>query len=508
MAAQEFTVIELDGARLCLLGATVSAGSVEVVRWHSAVRPEAIADTAVAVGAWVGRELREGGFARTRVVLSVRRNDVVLKQLSIPAGPSVSESSIAGAVRLQMVRQLTMSMDGTAVDYTVMPARGEGPVTVIAGAMPAERVQWCHELAQAAGCKLRRIGLRSSGAAAVLAEISQRRSGPVLGVCMGPSSTEFMVVEDGQMTMARAAELACPADEELEGYIQKLGVEAKRTWMTYRASSPARELEMVGVLGDGALSRRVGEACAGALGVPAEHVALPSAVTCNANVPEHDRSMMSALAGLLLEGALGAPGLDFANPRKMPDVAARRRQAVLAAAAVLIIVGGGATVASKKSLGALQRELDTVRAEESSLKKQVDAYLVTHARVSHIEQWRQARVEWLPHIHKLSEELPSPHDSTADEFGGKMLAAAFYDPKGKSSYPGGQWGTRMRSTFDISGKVSNRAIAADLRERLLHGKLYTVESVGPDTPDRYSIELVTNLPAPSAARAIAKEGGK
>jgi hypothetical protein len=508
MATQEFTVIDLDGPRLCVLGAVVSGGSVDVVRWRSATRPEAIADTAVAVGAWLGRELREGGFGRSRVVMSVRRNDVVLKQLSIPGGPSVSESSIAGAVRLQMIRQLTMSMEGTAVDYTVMPARPDGQMGIMAGAMPADRAQWCREAAQAAGCKLRRIGLRSSGAAAVLAEVSQRRAGPVLGVCIGDHSTEFVVVEDGQMVMARAAELARPADEELDAYIQKLGVEAKRTWMSYRAAAPGRELELVGVLGDGSLAQRVGAACAGVLGVAVEQVMPPGIVALTAGVPEHDRGMMTALAGLMVESVLETPRLDFANPRKMPDLAARRRQAVLAAAAVLIIVGGGAMVASKKSLGGLQGQLDSLRAEESALRKKVDGFLLTHARVSHIEQWQQARVEWLPHIHRLSDELPSPHDSTADEFGGKMIATTFYDTKGRSSYPGGQWGSRLRSTFDVSGKVSNRTIAADLRERLLHGKIYTVESVGPDTPDRYSVELVTSLPVPTVPQAVAKEGGK
>jgi hypothetical protein len=205
---------------------------------------------------------------------------------------------------------------------------------------------------------------------------------------------------------------------------------------------------------------------------------------------------MAALAGLLVESVLGKPGLNFASPRKAPDLAARRRQAVLAAALLIIAFGGFGLVASKKSLGSMKSTLDTLQAEETRLKKQVDQYLALHARVNHIEQWKQARVDWLPHIHKLSETLPSTHDSTTDEFTGKFLASAFYDPKGKSQYPGGEWTTRVQTVFDLAGKVDNRTIAADLRERLLADKIYSVESRGPDTPDRYSVELATHLPRP------------
>jgi hypothetical protein len=518
MASQEFTVLELDGAHLSMLGASVGKDRLEITRWRSAARPEGVEDTPAAIGAWIGRELREGGFTRSRVVLAARRNDVVLKQLSIPAGPEVTETSIAGAVRLQMVRQLTMPMEGTSVDYTVMPGTQAGQTAILAGAMPADRVQWCRDVCAGAGGKLRRIGLRASGAAALLAEVSQRRAGPVLGIAIGPGSTEFVIVEDGHMVLARATEVARPAQEEnQERFIEKLAVEAKRTWMTHRASGNVKELELVGVIGVGDLTRHVAQACGAALGVSGEQVQLPSIARVSTSIPENEFGDAAALAGLLVEGIVNTPRLDFANPRKMPDLAARKRQAVLAAAAVLIIAGGASLVAAKKSLGKLERELETARAEESSLRRKVNEYMLNHARISHIEQWRSARVEWLPHIHKLSEELPSPHDSTADDLSGKMVATTYYDPKGKSSYPGGQWGTRLISNFEINGRVDNRTVAADLRERLLRGKVYTVESVGPDMPDRYSIELQTSLATPIPPQAgenkpgkqvIAKEAGK
>jgi hypothetical protein len=495
---KEVTVIELDGSRLSALAAHVTPGGVDISRWHTAVRPEGVAaDNAKAVGEWLGKELKDAGLPRSRVILAMARNDVVLKPLTLPASEEVNEDSIAGAVRLQMVRQLTMSMEGTAIDYTVMPGRAAGTMGVIAGAMPGPRVQWARDVAAAAGCKLVRIGLRCSGASALLAELSQRRSGPVLGIALGATTTEFVVVEDGQMMLARGAELPRPSEPgETEAFVQRLAVEAKRTWMSYRSATPGLEVDLVAVLGDGDLAKQVGAACGVGLNVPGEIVPLPTVAARSCNVPEADRGTMAALAGLLVEGVVGKPGLDFANPRKIPDVGARRRQMVLAAALLLIVTGGFGYVASKKSLNSLRAELETLKSEEGRLKKQVDQYLALDARVNHIEQWKNARVDWLPHIRKLSDTLPSPHDSITDEFAGKMIASTFYDPKGKTQYPGGEWGTRVNTVFDLAGKVDHRTIASGLRERLLADKIYTVESRGPDTPDRYSVELATSLRRP------------
>src|SRR2546421_341402 len=75
----------------------------------------------------------------------------------------------------------------------------DGTVGVLAGAMPADRVRWWREIASGAGLNLRRIGLRCAGGAALLAELSQRRAGPIMGVSVGAGSTEFVIVEDGQM---------------------------------------------------------------------------------------------------------------------------------------------------------------------------------------------------------------------------------------------------------------------------------------------------------------------
>jgi Tfp pilus assembly PilM family ATPase len=497
---REMSVMELDGARLTAVSAVVSGNSVEVTRWLSATRPDSVAaDSADAVGEWIAAEFKQAGLSRSRVVLAVSRGDVVLKQLTLPAGADTGEADIAGAVRLQMVRQLTMSLEGTAIDYAPVGGAQGGSVSVLAGAMPADRVNWSRAVAKAAGMNLRRIGLRCAGAAALMAELSQRRAAPILGVAVGAGTTEFVIVEDGQMMLARAVDVPKPASRaDFDMYAERLSVEAKRTWMSYRSSRPGMDAEAVAVVGDGELARRVGDQCAGALGVPCKTVGLPGLVQMTAQISENERAAAMPLVGLLVEGVLGRPGLDFANPRKLPDRAAAVRQRVLAAALVAIAVGGVGYVGANKKLGHMQEELKVLQAKESDLRKQADQYYVLHAKINHIEQWEQAKVDWLGHIRELSDQLPDPHDAVVGELTGRMMGGAVYDPKGKS-YPGGEWTAREQAVFEVSGSVENRQVVTDLRERLLGGGVYRVESRGPDTPDKFSLELLTADATPQAA---------
>jgi hypothetical protein len=497
---REMSVMELDGARLTAVSAVVSSNSVELTRWLSATRPDSVAaDNADSVGEWVAGEFKHAGLSRSRVVLAVSRGDVVLKQLTLPAGADTGEADIAGAVRLQMVRQLTMSLEGTAIDYAPVGGPQNGSVTVLAGAMPADRVNWSRAVAKAAGMNLRRIGLRCAGAAALMAELSQRRAAPILGVAVGSGTTEFVIVEDGQMMLARAVDVPKPASRaDIDVYAERLSVEAKRTWMSYRSSRPGTDAEAVAVVGDGELARRVGDQCAAALGVPCETVGLPGLVQMAAQVPENERAAAMPLVGLLVESVLGRPGLDFANPRKLPDRAAAVRQKALVAAFVAIAVGGIGYVAANKKLGHMQEDLRILQAKESDLRKQADQYYVLHAQINHIEQWEQAKVDWLGHIRELSDQLPDPHDAVVAELTGRMIGGAVYDPKGKS-YPGGEWSAREQAVFEVSGNVENRQVVTDLRERLLGGGVYRVESRGPDTPDKFSLELLTADATPQAA---------
>lgn len=497
-------VIELDGGRLSAIEASASADRVNVRRWLTANRPDDIApDDASAIGRWIGDELKRAAIPRQHAVLAISRGDVVLKRLPFPRSAASNPAALVGMVRLAMSRLLTLSPDSAEIDFapyaeTIGPG-GEGEVEVFAGAMPSERVRWWRAVAAGAGTRVRRIGLRCFGLAAMAGPASARRVGPVLGVSIGRGSSEVVVLHEGRLAFARAIDIVCPEPEnaatptsDLDEFVQRLGVETRRTWMGFRVAHATPEVEAVLVFGAGELARRVAERCGADLGVPGQLFPLGSSVTFPAEVSERHRTALAPLIGLAQAESAGTPALDFAAPREAPDLHARKRQLALAGVLALILAGGSAFLLGQQRLAGLRKDLDTARARETELRGQRERLLLTLARAKHLASWTEARVDWVAHLDQLALALPDPREGVLDEVRGSMAAEARFVPTQRQSvFPDGRWTSDQRAVFALEGHVGKRQTAQALRAGLLATGLYSVESRGPELPDRFSLELIT-----------------
>lgn len=524
---QVLNVIDLDGPRLSVLSASIAGSRIVVRSWLTVPRPEDVAaDDADAVGKWVGEELKKAGVHRNRSLLAVSRSDVVLKPMDFPVATGMSEAELAGAVRLQMSRQLTMPLEGTAIDYAKLsekPADGGqlSSVGVLAGAMPADRVNWCRAMSRAAGLTLHRIGLRCCGVAALLGGLSQRKDGPVLGIAPGWASAEFVVVRDGQMVFARAVDISRPGPgEDLTAYADRLAVEAKRTWMSYQGARGSAPVQVVAVVAEPELAVAIGERAHQSLEVAWDAVAAPAGVEFAASIGVEGREAAISLLGMIVEEAIDRPRLDFANTKKAVDRSAVRRQRVLLAVMAAIFVGGAAWVVSQQSLDSLTRRVAAAKQTQTERKEEFDRFQMEYLRVNHLERWRSVKVDWLAHLGAINEQLPDPRQATADEVSGRVASAEVsFTPK-KTEFADDDWTAQQLLEFVVRGRVNHRDVAADLRGRLMNSKLYTVENKGPDVPDKFSLSLLTTQatpaektdrpqpPAAPAAPAAAKEKGK
>lgn len=498
------TVIDFERGRVAALQGVVSVGGVEIRRVVVAEAPEGVAiEDGSRCGQWIAGILREAGFSKSRVVLSVPRADVVLKRLALPVSEETDEGDLAGAVALQMGRQLAVSAEGASIDYVPLKSglatpdsSGHPSLSVMAAAIPGDRAAWFRALGAGLGWPLRRIGMRAAGTAAMLTESSLRQGAGVLGVTLGRATAEFVVVEDGAMTFARSVDVALPkGDDERESFADRLGVEAKRTWASHRAASPGLDLGGVTVLGAGETARLAGERCGKQLEASWSLTGLPSRITCEATIPPEDLTALAPLAGLLYEWVLGGPMLDFASPRRPPDRNAAIRKAVLLGVLGLIVFGGGGVVVSNQRLEGLQRELKAAQDDLAKRSRSYDEFLVQHARLSHIEAWRDSGVQWLPHIGAISERFPPTNEAILNELTGHLKGAAEYVPGG-GRYLDGKWRASREASLSIAGTMKSRAVATGLRETLVQSELYRVESKGADVADRFDFELITSLALP------------
>lgn len=515
----EIVVLGLDGGHLLAVAARIARSSLEILGFVSKERPGDVpAQDASLVGRWVGDELRRAGLTGRRAILALGRSDVVLKTLQLPGAGKAEEHDLLGMVRLQLTRQLSMPLDGAAVDFVVQERGVTGDATILAGAMPKERLEWCKALASAANLKLERIALRAFGTASIMGLTSKRQSGALVGVACGGETTEIVVLEQGQFAFARSIDLGSSSSVgDGEGTSDRIAAEVRRSWMSHRAGKGGGEPEALLVLGDGPLASSVAIKCGALLSCTGEVAGMPSGVTGEGFVRGVPDGALP-LVGLMLEHAQSRVTLNFVGVRKAIDTNAKKRQLAMAGAfACVVLVGGGLTVA-KRRLGEMQEELSTLQSKIDDLSKQRDKFAVVHARLNHIEQWNAARVDWLAHLRRLSDEMPSPKDALLDGVSGELsIGEAGYTPKDSTvAYPNGVWQAKRFAQISLSGKTDRRDVATELRGRLVSGTLgtiYEVNTRGADLPDRFSLDLSTVLATPEAAapkagKPVPKDGAK
>jgi Tfp pilus assembly PilM family ATPase len=468
-----------------------------------------------AVGVWLAHELKQAGLGRPRLLFAAGRGEVVMKRMRLPKPTGKTEHEIAGMVRLQMARQVTVPLEGTAVDFLTLgeePAEGGAPtVGVLAAAMPGDRLLWYDKVARGSGCKVARISLRPAGLAAMLADVSLTHSGPILGVGIGSASVEIVVVGSGHLLFARSADLgtASTGGDGEASLVQKIAIEAKRTWMSYRVSDESSVVDAVVVAGEGRLAKEIAERCGEALEMPWKLAPPARGVELPRGASEQERLAAVPVIGMLVEQASGRESLDFAHPRKAPDVAAARRQQVLAAAFGLIVVGGASWLFANRQIAGLDRDLELAKARGQSLQAEYNGYLKETARLDHIRAWTKPGADWVSHTRSLNNAMPAPTDAHLDQFAGRLQSVVTFAAK-EGRYDSAGWKVSQEADFTLAGHAKRRDIADDLRRKLL--SMYDqVENKGPDVPDRFAFDITENLspslPADSTKKPAPSKGG-
>ncbi|MBX3317225.1 MAG: pilus assembly protein PilM [Phycisphaeraceae bacterium] len=500
----DMLAIEFDGTRLLGARMSVASGKVVVRELIESPAPEGLdrADAA-AIGAWLGRVAAEKGLSLRRVVFVVGREEIILKRMNIPGGAGLNQTELAGLVRLSLSRQMTVAIDGAGIDFIRLDTAGEesGAATVVAAALPADRLAWYRAVAGAAGARVGGIQLAISGISAIARGIAARHDGPALCITLSRSKAEFLVLESGQIATARAVEIGAPHDDGgLEQYAARVVVEARRTWMGWTSGREGSVPESLLLFGDADLAERVRARSADAsLASQVRVASLPPGVLIEPDTKQPADVATGAFQAIIGVGFCRAEShnaFDFAVVKKGPDPKARLRQLTLAGAFSLILLLGGAWVLAQMRLAEYRESRDTARAAMNRAGTQYADLLVQEVRAESVERWAAAGMDWLGHLTWLSDQMPDPKDGQLDEVSAIMSADVEFVPRDRS-VAGALWTTRQQAVFSLSGRVIRREIALDLRGRLVRGDLYKVVNQSADTEDRFSFDLVTSRTTPS-----------
>ncbi len=421
------------------------------------------------LGKWMARTMEEHGLGRAPAVFVVPRQSVGLKHLTLP---STRLDELPGMVAIKMAGQLPFPAEGSIIDYAVV-AESEGSSEVIAAAVRHELIDRYRALAEAGRFRLARIALRPLATGALIAEYSRRRSGALLAIDLRRyGEVELVVACNGVVRFARAAEvMACSEEVDRHEEARRLATEAKRSWMSFRATEEAPDVDHVIVIGSDGLAGAVAVEVRGALGRSTEVLLSHPAV-------DGETSTLGSiwpLVGVALRSVEGLDAVDFLNPKKAPDLAALRRQRLLAGAAAAVILFGGVYTVGNLHLRRLEDRLASLKEQSREL---LPAFLNcerTRLRLEHLRRWESAGFDWLEHLAFISDHLPPTDQAILGSF-----AASMSDPVIRWSK--GQWADPAPfASITFNGAAVSRPIADAIRASFVSEKAYETTPIGTDT---------------------------
>lgn len=487
-------LMDFDRDHLGVIGVSGRGASLRIDGWRLVRRPDEIRSSEPGeIGAWLKRELGEGGISGGRVVLGAPRSEVVLKLITLPGGASLDAHELADVVRLQMLRQTAVAIEDAVLDYLPLDAeQASSDRQVLVGAIPGDRLAWRRRVLDAAGLKFGGLRLRASGIAELIGASTGSEDAPSLGVAIGPASVEFALIERGRLVFARTADLPAIGDDRA-ALASRIAVEAKRTAMSFRVAQQTPDVGAVIVLGDDGLARETSERCAEMLEVPSR-THLPT-IQGIERLPGEAARALCPLVGLAIQDEHERPGLDFVNPRRAPDKMQAKRRIAMAAVLGVLLIGGAGYVARSVMLGSLSTELEGAAARATALRGEYLDALARDARAEHLEAWISAAPRWSGHVEQVSGLLPPPDAGPLDSITLSSDPGVAYSGGSGAPYPG-TWASDSGARIAIEGRASSRGVSTALRERILEDGRYSISVRGADVADRFSIDLRPSGGAP------------
>ncbi|MFG0252565.1 MAG: pilus assembly protein PilM, partial [Phycisphaerales bacterium JB038] len=389
-----YIAVECTRLTLSAVEATLDGSGVRIrSALHLPVPADLDTEDTARMGGWVAGALADAGIAARRAVLVVPRSSVVLKKLTLPR--PANRHDIPDLVHLAMTRQLTFGAKDAVVDYLELDEAGAetgGEFSVLAAAVAGELLAWHLAVAKAAGLRPVRVGLRSGGLASLLIEPAMNEgaeeANPQLRLAAEVDRREIgMIVMRGEeFIFARATELSANGDAEgeeasREAHAAAIATEVRRTWMSYRVTADAGDIERAFVIGEHALAAEAAAQIQESIGVPTRVFDVHPQIHAESDLPPGGWP----LAGSLLREWGGRPTVNFAKPRKAPDRRQALRQRALLVLAALIIVVGSAEVLIRKHLASLRGEYQQLYREVGDLNGDRITLLRQEARLRHLQ---------------------------------------------------------------------------------------------------------------------------
>ncbi|MBL7220012.1 MAG: pilus assembly protein PilM [Phycisphaerae bacterium] len=423
---RHLVAIDFDSRFVRIVHAQRTGKITSIETLYSNPMPEALdLDDAEATGKFLALTLADfsknskTSLGRCGMLMSVPRRKAVLKPLTLPPGTQPAE--MASMVRFQVEKDLPFSPEEAVIDFTITShldlaesTNGHGDtaagVGVLVGAVSTDVVDHYRRIAEAAGIKLRRLGLRPyANMKCVDACVRRAEDETVMSVHITSDETEINVLKGNSLAFCRSAVVRIPPGEsgQQTRSVELVVQEIVRSVHSYSSAQHHGEITAVLIAGGTGIESPVLRGIESKLGIQCELLSPDGAL----DLPTRgNASAYSATIGLAIAHQGQDQPFDFLNPKHPPvqhDV--RRTQALMIVAAVVVLLAA-VVVARGMYLGGKEETLAAYKSREKKLKKDTQNHISLIRRAKTVDAWLKARTNWVDHLALISQLAPSCQD--------------------------------------------------------------------------------------------------
>lgn len=398
--------IEWTNKQIRVVEGTVTGETVKVNDAFSVDLPESVeGDQADQVGFFIRSELNKRGIKERRGVACVDRRNVILKVVSVA---NIAESEIANTVRLQAMRDLTLPLEETTVDYVQAHRQSdfEEPQVVLA-VVRNEIVSSYQRVFKAAGLRLE--GIWPASLAHVRAAMS---SMPTMITHAGeehflivpsPDLVELSLLRGTRFltSASRPVSRPSPGGTEAESFLQSV----RRLQASLSGQYSELKIQTVFVAGVNA-DPALHESLTDQFGAEVVYFDPLRSFGKDEIYPLERGSYAGVVGSLVLAARPDHERINFLVPKQPKPKADYRRIGLIAGVGIVVLalLLGQRFVAGQTD--DLDKAIKVAKKKRSDRDKSLKQLRLKSDQLAWIQDWRERTVVWPNLLRELFEVLP------------------------------------------------------------------------------------------------------
>ena len=358
------------------------------------------------VGEWLKGELAARGISTRQALVSLAREDAVVRQLELPNTP---DDELPELVRFQAATKSTVPLNQLHLDFLPTPVLpGAVNRDVLIASIKNRQVATIQAIAAAAGFEVKSIGLSSLSSAELVALAERKHQGATddlsLVLARHAERVEITLMRLGRVLTTHSAQLHGDVDADTN---REIVSEINRLRVSMHRTLPDASIGRVWVFGRDEETDSLRSTLTERLRCDVHALDPFDAIKASVDPHPTETAMFAGPLGMLaaIEQRL-VPTLDFLNPRKPVVKPDKRKRTAIMASAVSAVVLIGSITGFQLYLSGQDKEIKLRNGQVAEQYKLLKDGTPILAAAAVVRNWETGDVNVLDQLVQTNDVLP------------------------------------------------------------------------------------------------------